>query len=125
VRPALENGSIVLTVRSFISFLVYQCHDETDVAAMAFAHQFVPVPDLIVLYDLDADEAFRRINGRKRERSRYEEPELLRMHRDKYLAIVKSGLFSRRFKVIDACKPIDEAADDTWRAVELAINEAR
>ena len=92
---------------------------------MAFAHQFVPIPDLIVLYDLDADEAFRRINGRKRRRSRYEKPELLRKHRDRYLAIVKSGLFSGRFEVIDARKPRVEAADDTWRAVELAIREGR
>ena len=61
VIPALQRGSIVLSGRSLMSFLVYQCDDAAQLALAAYAQRFVPIPDLVVLYDLDADEALHRI----------------------------------------------------------------
>lgn len=129
VNPALREGSVVLSARSFISFIVYQCYnpeencyDADELASAGFAHQFVPLPDLIVLYDIDPDEAYSRIRKRGRERGRHETLELLSIHRNKYLDIIKTDTFCTQFKVIDAGKPVSQVADETWMAVEEFID---
>ena len=121
VKPALELGSTVLTVRSLVSFLVYQCVDEQDSAAAAFAHQYVPTLDLVILYDLEANEALRRIRSRRKSRSRYEKAEILDTHRQRYLAMVDSGFFGDRIKVLDASETIDRVAEKTWKAVRPVL----
>lgn len=129
VKPALERGEIVLSGRSYISFLVYQCANENGqlfkLNSMAYLHQFVPIPDLIILYDIDPSDAYRRIIERKRERSRYEKIELLELHRNRFLEVVNSGVFGRKVEVINADRTIEEIATDTWDAVEsvLGVNE--
>ena len=119
VWPALEKGQVVVSVRSFISTLVYQCHDACDVAATAFAHRFVPFPDLLVLFDVDADIALTRIRDRDHKGS-YERRDLFERHREAYHDIC-SRLFGPRLAVIDASKTIDEVAKQTWNAVESVL----
>ena len=97
VEPALNDGQIVISVRSYISTLVYQCKNEQERAAVAFAHQFVPVPDLILLYDLDAQISFDRIKTRSHP-GMFEKQELLDVQRDRYLTLLNSGVFGKRAK---------------------------
>lgn len=116
VLPALEKGHIVISIRSFISTLVYQCNGACDVAATAFAHRFAPLPDLLVLFDVDADVALARIKDRK-SKGVHETRNLLEKHRKLYRETC-SRLLEPRLKVINASKSIDEVAEQTWKAVE-------
>lgn len=119
VWPALEEGHTVISVRSFASTLVYQCNGAYDVAATAVAHRFAPLPDLLLLLDLDANIAWTRIKDREA-KGIYETRELPEKHRGLYRDIC-SRLFGSRFKVIDASEPIDEVVEQVWNAVETVL----
>jgi dTMP kinase len=119
VWPALEKGHTVISVRSFVSTLVYQCNDAYEVAATAFAHRFAPLPDLLILYDLDANIACSRVKDRENKGS-YEKRELLEKHRSLYCDIC-SRLFGSRLKVIDASQPIEEVAEQSWKVVKSIL----
>lgn len=119
VWPALEKGHTVISVRSFVSTLVYQCNGACDVAATAFAHRFVPLPDLILLFDVDANVAWTRIKDRK-DKGIFETRELLKKHRVLYRDIC-STLFEPQLKIIDASKSIGEVAEQTWKAMESVL----
>jgi len=119
VWPALEKGHTVISVRSFVSTLVYQCNGACDVAATAFAHRFVPLPDLVLLFDVDADVAWTRIKDRK-DKGIHETRELLEKHRVLYRDIC-STLFESQLKIIDASKSIGEVAEQTWKAVRSVL----
>ena len=113
VRPALEAGKVVITDRSFVSTLVYQCDGDYDVAVTAFDHRFTLLPDLLILFDLDADIAYERVKNRKKKRGIHETPDLLPQHRKKYLDICNK-LFAKQLEVIDASGPIEQISDGVW-----------
>lgn len=115
VWPALEKGHIVISVRSFVSTLVYQCNSTCDVDATAFAHRFVPLPDSLLLLDLDPDVAWTRIKDRET-KGIYETRELLMKHQICYRDIC-SRLFQSRLEVIDASRTIEDVAGCTWGVV--------
>ena len=119
VRPALEKGDIVISVRSFISTLVYQCSSPDEAAAMAFAHGFVPFPDLIVLLDLDAEVALTRLKDREN-RGMHETKRLLVKHRERYRDVC-NRFFKPWLQVIDASRPMEKVAEQTWESVERIL----
>ena len=124
VCPGLTDGHIVLSVRNFVSTLVYQCADDLDVAATAFAHRFAPLPDVLLLYDVEPGVAYSRIEGREK-KGLYETRELLEVHRKRYRDVCQQ-LFAPRLKIIDASQPIEVVEEQTWQALEgLCTAETR
>ena len=119
VRPALEAGHTVVSVRSFISTLVYQSSDVCDVATTALFHRFTPVPDVILLFDVGHEVAWSRIRNRQ-DRGIYETRDLLKMHRERYRDIC-SQLFAPQLKIVDSSPPIREVAEQVWQAVEATL----
>jgi dTMP kinase len=117
VYPALERGDIVLSVRSFISTLVYQGLDDWDRAALAYAHRFVPVPDVVLLLDIDVETVWPRIKKRKKKRGLYETPEWLELHRGMYRDVVNE-LFDGQVRIIDASKSREEVSEQIWTALQ-------
>jgi len=89
------------------------------VAATAFAHRFAPLPDLLMLFDVDADVAWARIEDREK-RGIHETRELLEKHRVLYRDIC-SELFEPQLRIIDASKSIGEVAEQTWKAMESVL----
>ena len=62
IRPALERGCVVLTDRYYFSTAAYQGAAGHDPQAILTANEeFAPVPDLVILLDLPAEESVRRI----------------------------------------------------------------
>lgn len=117
VNPALKAGQIVISNRSFISSMVYQCHDSYSAARLALAHDFVTWPDYVILYDLDAETAIARIKQRaKHHRGDYQTPEQLAYHRKRYLEVCKQ-YFPGQHAVISATLPIEKIASQTWEAL--------
>ena len=122
VLPALARGDIVISVRSFISTLVYQCDNQQAVAAAAFAHYFVPMPDIFILYDISSEVAFERI--KKRETAgMFERTNFLDMHRRRYLEIYRSRLFGNRLFKINSSPPIEIVAEKTWELVSSVVHD--
>ena len=77
------------------------------------------VPDLTLLLDLDADEARRRLAGRGApaggDRFEREPPDFHARLRAGFLALAAAE--PGRFAVIPAGRPVDDVADDVWRAL--------
>ena len=121
VKPALETGKIVISNRSFISTLVYQCDSDDEIATAIYAHKFVPVPDLIILYDIDPDIAYERIKKRKKA-GMFEELNLMKTHRRKYISLLKSGMLGKHVKIIDASQPIDDITKQTWQEIQILLS---
>lgn len=88
VLPALRSGEIVVSVRSWISTLVYQTETKQEETLTSFLHTFVLDPDLILWVDVAPEEALNRIGKRHRKTgepfSKFEELEKLKLNRDKY-----------------------------------------
>jgi len=110
VRPALRAGKIVVSVRSFLSSMVYQTTEEENIPYALFLHRFVPTPDLIILLDIPAQVAWERVNRRSRETGKkisiYEDPTKLDQHRQKYKDILRDHFPQGR--VIDGAKSVEE-----------------
>ncbi len=115
IIPALQNNEIVISVRSFLSTLVYQCVDDKndnglDIARTGFLHQFVPIPDLVILFDIDEKIAWGRIQGRKK-RGVYEKPDLMTIHRERYKQLLSKGMYCLEHEIIDASLPKNEVSN--------------
>lgn len=116
VKPALKQNKVVISDRSFISTLVYQCESEYDIAVTAFDHRFSILPDIFILLDVDPELAWNRIQTRSKKRGLYENPSFLSFHRNRYLQIAEK-MFGDLLVVIDANSEIDVVADEIWKSV--------
>lgn len=124
VEPALVRGDTVLSVRSFLSTLVYQHQGLYESAAIAFMHHFVPPPDLVILYDLDVDIAYKRcadrVKGQVDQMGAHETKEVLTAHRVLYLQVVRQ-MKTLESVIIDASGSEDSIAQITWLEIERRI----
>ncbi len=120
VLPALEQGKVVISVRSYISTMVYQRSSVYSPTEIAFLHSFVPLPDVVILYDLEPSVAYTRICARaekeKRRLSERENMEDLPTLRERYLKVC-DDLPGVKINVQSAEGTVEEIARDTWRNV--------
>ncbi len=117
VEPALEADKVVISDRCFISTLVYQGGgDDYEMAVTAFDHRFTLLPDLLILFDVEPEVAWRRIENRRQSRGIYEEPHLLKAHHDLYLKVCRQ-LFPKQLVIVDANMTVGEIADVCWSHV--------
>lgn len=88
VLPALRAGETVVSVRSYVSTLVYETETKQEEALVSFLHTFVPEPDLVVWLDVSPEEAIARIKRRHEETgelfSKFEKMDKLTKARQKY-----------------------------------------
>jgi dTMP kinase len=118
VIPALREGITVISVRSFISMLVYQCESELDRICVTYLHQFVPIPDLVVLYDADEEICLKRIVRRGTRRGLFDRLEDLKKYRPLFLKIANVDYLDCPIEIVDAGKSEDEVAKLTWSVVK-------
>lgn len=82
IKPALEKGEWVISLRNWISALVYQATtpEERTWVVQEFA-RFEPTPDILFFFDLKPEAALARITKRHKETGealgKFETPELL------------------------------------------------
>jgi dTMP kinase len=121
VKPFINKGGIVISIRNFISTLVYQSTaEQEDLTELLFAHKFVVLPDLLILYDVDCNTSSERIKDRK-SKGLYETRDQLDLHRRLYLEITKNGLLAKSMKVLDAQQTVNEIAEQTLQAVRSCL----
>lgn len=122
VKPALANGKIVISIRSYISTLVYQCKNNWERAQVAFQHQFIPIPNLVLLYDVTPENAIYRIETRGRKTGIYETLDKITKLREAYLDIFDNNFYFIKSTKIDANHPIDEVQEITWEATKQLLS---
>ncbi len=114
IRPALDRGDIVILDRYYFSSAAYQGARGADPAdIIALNEAFAPVPDLVLLLDLDPADGSTRIHARGDRPDDFEALDYQRAVRGIFLALDRP--FIHR---IDGAA----SADDVFRAA-LAIVE--
>jgi dTMP kinase len=121
IRPALEQGEIVLSVRSYLSTAVYQCADRSEAYRTLLEHDWLPVCDLLLLLDTDVPTALHRIATRTKAPGDFETPEHLSAHRLLYLELAAS-FPSRRTHVLDASRAEDVVVEEAFAIVQRELN---
>ncbi|MBI5951498.1 MAG: hypothetical protein HY865_07555 [Chloroflexi bacterium] len=113
----LKKGKVVISVRSYISMLVYQCENEFERLLVNFVHSFVPRPDIIVLYDANEDICLQRVLARGTKMTPFDKFESLKKFRPLYLDIVKSHYFDFPFEIVDASGTLSQVAEETIKKI--------
>ncbi|MEZ5359856.1 MAG: dTMP kinase [Candidatus Zixiibacteriota bacterium] len=101
VIPLLDKNDYVLSVRSFISTLVYQSIKESDIYELYFMQRNIYLPDLVIIFDIDPQEAIERIKERTK-RGIFETLEKMKRHRDIYLNLSQHHILGHHVKVVSA-----------------------
>ncbi len=108
IAPALAAGKVVILDRYYFSTMAYQGARGFDPVEIRRRNEaFAPVPDLLLILDLDIDSALARIGARGDTANEFEKRENLERCREIFLSL-KNEPFVR---VIDTDGTLDEVAD--------------
>ena len=108
IAPALAAGKVVILDRYYFSTMAYQGargFDPTEIRRLN--EEFAPVPDLLLILDLDVDTAHQRIGVRGDATNEFEKRESLERCREIFLSL-KDEPFAR---VIDSNGTLDEVSE--------------
>lgn len=123
IRPALEQGQVVITDRFLDSSVAYQGAgrelDLTEVRNLSLWAVNNLLPDLTVLLDLDAEQAILRRNktGEAPDRLEREKIEFFEAARGSYLELAKKE--PARFFVVDA----NNSPEHIWNLIKSRLKE--
>lgn len=117
VTPSLKEYDIVLSVRSFVSTLVYQSRQHRELSELHFMHRWVPIPDLLIILDLDPEIALERIKNRDK-KGLFETLPKMRRHRQSYLQLAKDHLLSLDTEIVNAG---EDEVNITAECIELIL----
>ncbi len=114
IRPALEQGGIVLADRYFYSTIVYQSSLGLDPEVIRRRNSVFPVPHLVIILDIPLESSPVRINSGRREEANlgYEQLEYLAKVRQAY-----DGLTDPNIVRLDGTLSIEAVAENIWETV--------
>lgn len=117
LSPALNEGKLVVSDRSFYSSIAYQSAvDGMSEEWIRSINNFAPEPDVVLLLDLDPELAHSRVEGQARQFSHFEDVKKQVRIRENYLKLAREN----NWTIIDASLP---EADVHSRV--LAVLEAK
>ncbi len=107
IQPALDAGKVVILDRYYFSTMAYQGARGFDPAEIRrMNEEFAPVPDLLLILDLDVDTAHQRIGHRGDSTNEFEKKDNLQRCRGIFLSL-KDEPFVR---IIDSAGSLDEVS---------------
>lgn len=119
IAPALSAGKVVILDRYYFSTMAYQGSRGFDPVEIRRKNEvFAPVPNLLLIMDLDVDSSLERIGARGDVANEFEQRENLDRCRAIFLAL-KDESFAR---VIDCSGSLDQVAQQVREAVEEALS---
>lgn len=124
INPSLLAGKIVILDRYYFSNMAYQGALGLDPGDIREKNEaFAPIPDLLLIMDLDVDAALKRIGARGDTANEFEKRDNLERCREIFLSL-KNEPFVR---VIDTGGPFDQVEGKIHETVEsfLAKQESR
>lgn len=105
IKPALDAGKVVILDRYYFSTMAYQGARGFDpVEIRRLNEAFAPVPDLLLILDLDVDTAHQRIGHRGDHTNEFEKRESLEKCREIFLSLKDEPFV----KVVDCSGSMDE-----------------
>ena len=117
IKPALDEGRIVLMDRYYYSTMAYQAAAGIDVNRIRRDNEFAPKPDIVLIFDLPADLAMKRVRSHS-VADVFEKEEYLEKVRKAYLNLGDDPLV----RIIDATKTPEKIFDEVWRLVSEVRN---
>ena len=117
INPALNEGKIVLMDRYYYSTMAYQAAAGIDVKRIRKDNKFAPKPDIVLIFDLPADLAMKRVRGHS-VADVFEKEEHLEKVRKAYLNLEDDPLV----RIIDATRTPEEIFDEVWKLVSEVRN---
>ena len=117
INPALNEGKIVLMDRYYYSTMAYQAAAGIDVKRIRKDNEFAPKPDIVLVFDLPADLAMKRVRGHS-VADVFEKEEHLEKVRKAYLNLEDDPLV----RIIDATRTPEEIFDEVWKLVSEVRN---
>ncbi len=123
IKPALEEGKVVLCDRHTDSTLAYQGYGrEQNLDEIKHLNKIATqglVPDLTIVFDVETEVAQKRLQGEK-DRLEAEGMEFHRKLRKGYLDIAENE--PERVKIVNANQSIERVFQDTLKVVEEILN---
>ena len=117
IRPALEQGAIVLTDRYYFSTAAYQGAAGCDPAQVFARHDFAPEPDLVLLLTLPVEESLLRIRTLRGESPNdFEQQEQLEKVASLFASFPHSCIVR-----IHAARPVTEVQSEIRAAVQQLL----
>ena len=117
INPALKEGKIVLMDRYYYSTMAYQAAAGIDVNRIRKDNEFAPKPDVVLIFDLPADLAMKRVKGHS-VADVFEKEEHLEKVRDAYLDLRDDPLV----RIIDSTRTPEEIFKEVWKLVSEVKN---
>ena len=117
INPALNEGKIVLMDRYYYSTMAYQAAAGIDVNRIRKDNEFAPKPDIVLVFDLPADLAMKRVRGHS-VADVFEKEEHLEKVRKAYLNLEDDPLV----RIINATRTPEEIFDEVWKLVSEVRN---
>lgn len=119
ILPALAAGKVVILDRYYFSTMAYQGSRGFDPAEIRRLNEsFAPVPDLLLILDLDVDHALARIGHRGDTANEFEQRDALQRCRDIFLSL-RGEAFAR---IIDSTGTLDDVTGRIEAAVAPALD---
>lgn len=105
ILPALAAGKVVILDRYYFSTMAYQGARGFDPAEIRrMNEEFAPVPDLLIILDLDVDTAHQRIGHRGDSTNEFEKKESLQKCREIFLTLKNEPFV----KVVDSAGSLED-----------------
>jgi dTMP kinase len=118
IAPALAAGKVVILDRYYFSTMAYQGARGFDpIEIRRMNEEFAPIPDLLLILDLDVDTAHQRIGHRGDSANEFEKHESLTRCREIFLSL-RNEPFVR---VIDSNGSLEDVALRIRDSVEEAV----
>jgi dTMP kinase len=114
IQPALDAGHIVILDRYYFSMMAYQGARGFDPIQIRKENEtFAPIPDLLLILDLDVDTALSRIGSRGDTANEFEQRSNLTRCREIFLSLRDEPFV----KLIDANHTTDEVTHSILQAL--------
>ena len=117
INPALKEGKIVVMDRYYYSTMAYQAAAGIDVNRIRKDNEFAPKPDIVLIFDLPADLAMKRVKGHS-VADVFEKEEHLEKVREAYLNLRNDPLV----RIIDSTRTPEEIFEEVWKLVSEVRN---
>lgn len=122
ISPALREGNVVILDRYYFSMMAYQGARGYDPKMIREQNEvFAPVPDILLILDLEVRLAHQRIGKRGDEVNEFEKMESLERCREIFMTVAHEPFVH----VIDASGDFDQVADRMRETVVNFIKDQR
>lgn|GEM_PF-147786 len=122
IIPALSEGKIVVSDRTFYASIAYQSSRGADQGFIRKINKSVKPPDVVFLLDIPVEQAIERLKNRS-SLTRFEDPVFMSKVREKYLKLADEE--KDKFIIIDASGTVEDVHRQLVNKVEDILKKLK